>query len=851
MKYYYAFFRDNNTSVDPDGRLYKVVIKTKKGNGQEELLLSGSPFIVQYSDDDLYKGYKCSTATIGLLNTEYVHELTSVDVLDNQVILYRLKKDEVYKEDLKLQTADDRYFDVEWIGYTMPNTYDQEYHSYLDEFQLECQDALSVLNYLDADFGKSKFYTIFNIVVWAMLKCGIFKLYVSDNIRVPNFDYDYYHGNIQKQDSPLVENLLIEDISKDNNLEPRKWNGVLDSIMVMLNMTLIQVRDAFYIVSYDAIASGYNTYTYFNLANGKIIKTTVRKTVDLVADESAANDTSLSLSEVYSRFITTSSPDRIDYAFPDLADWATRIARTNTEGTYNERGCLYETVKYGHPIGMPYYPVEEDTEAKISVYYHGQAGVEAPFQIMNIDYFGINEAIYQDRSIVNVDGNCYTNLGRERTDYEFGNIRMIDPRNTYNDPNKQYICCRDFVVGTPGYHNIWHGEEQDLLDYGYGRTEGEKKFCYLIYSDPWDLTFFSPLSPQHNDHVEYKRRAQSAIENYVYELLNFSIPECVIGYDEGIVFNADFTFHYDLCDGENGDMGLFVEKDMCFQWMRFRFTYNGEQYLYVPSVNKWKRWETASDDSMCKVPFDVVRYRDEDVTESNRDRQTLSFDTTVSLRDTTPMRKRFNPEIKGYYVPSPVRDILENSDEHSVTKGKLEIIISRPWGLTSQWKTVKTVIENPKINIAIPNEYVTLTGKMTVDRDSDTEFSYKSANNNDESETSLSIVSWMNKCKAANILYQYDTTSDGDVAGDRYVRYLDYLQNLTTGDVMRPEEMIVSAYRRQYETPTMEFTTSIHSDVDMTSKVLYHRFRDKRFVVNSLNIDYAYDKKTIHIIEKK
>ncbi|MDO5332141.1 MAG: hypothetical protein Q4E99_05620, partial [Bacillota bacterium] len=128
MKYYYAFFRDNNTSVDPDGHLYKVVVKTKKGNGMEELLLSGSPFTVMYENGDIYKPYKCSTATIGLLNTDYNPDFICDSIMDNEVYLLRLKNGEGYSDNLKLESADSIYFDIEWCGYTTPNAYSQGYN---------------------------------------------------------------------------------------------------------------------------------------------------------------------------------------------------------------------------------------------------------------------------------------------------------------------------------------------------------------------------------------------------------------------------------------------------------------------------------------------------------------------------------------------------------------------------------------------------------------------------------------------------------------------------------------------------------------------------------------------------
>ena len=73
--YYWGFFRNLDFSNDENGQLYKVVIITDwRNNSQtvgEELVLNDSPFTVEYSvEDDIYKPYKCSTATIGILQEE-------------------------------------------------------------------------------------------------------------------------------------------------------------------------------------------------------------------------------------------------------------------------------------------------------------------------------------------------------------------------------------------------------------------------------------------------------------------------------------------------------------------------------------------------------------------------------------------------------------------------------------------------------------------------------------------------------------------------------------------------------------------------------------------------------------
>ena len=74
--YYSGYFRNTDTTIDEAGQLFKVVIitnfKKQEYNYGGELMLSDSPFIVTYESEDgnIYKAYKCSTATVGHLQKE-------------------------------------------------------------------------------------------------------------------------------------------------------------------------------------------------------------------------------------------------------------------------------------------------------------------------------------------------------------------------------------------------------------------------------------------------------------------------------------------------------------------------------------------------------------------------------------------------------------------------------------------------------------------------------------------------------------------------------------------------------------------------------------------------------------
>ena len=114
---------------------YKVEIETPTEGEDETLLMSGEPVIISYESEDeqAYKPYKCSTATISFYLTEANFDL--IDAFANRV------KVTIYKEN-----------QVIWCGYATPNAYSQSYEDYFDTFELECQDGVSTLQYYDYEY---------------------------------------------------------------------------------------------------------------------------------------------------------------------------------------------------------------------------------------------------------------------------------------------------------------------------------------------------------------------------------------------------------------------------------------------------------------------------------------------------------------------------------------------------------------------------------------------------------------------------------------------------------------------------------------------------------------------------
>jgi len=80
-------------------------------------------------------------------------------------------KTELYKGD-----------DVVWTGYVRPNLYDMGFEKSREVIQIECQDALSTLQYFPYKQTDKQIRTLLYIVNKVLERCNAYKtFYVSDN----------------------------------------------------------------------------------------------------------------------------------------------------------------------------------------------------------------------------------------------------------------------------------------------------------------------------------------------------------------------------------------------------------------------------------------------------------------------------------------------------------------------------------------------------------------------------------------------------------------------------------------------------------------------------------------------
>lgn len=271
--YKYGYFRDINDT------LYKVVIITDyqeyKGQGQgEEITLLANPISIEYdsNSDDVFAPYRCSTMTVRFLQSQFDESLNNA--LGNNVFV-------------TLQKEEGGRYKTLWVGFSTPNAYNQAFiNSVGDEFELECQDALSTLKNCQYKRQETKHHlTIKDYIQLAFFQLGsIYKTCI----------YPTTPNNILDMCIPQ-ENWLNEDD------EPMSYLEILEEICKYLGLTLTSEGEDILLLDPHC-----DEYFAFSLESGEVQPITfIREEITLNKEDVSSNDCNISLLPSYNKVSLT------------------------------------------------------------------------------------------------------------------------------------------------------------------------------------------------------------------------------------------------------------------------------------------------------------------------------------------------------------------------------------------------------------------------------------------------------------------------------------------------------------------------------------------------------------------
>jgi len=281
-----------------EGLSYRLEILTKNATSSEELILSADePVTCSYSSDELCDPLKLSGLTINGLTTEILLDLHTGENHGAEVLLYRESE-------------------LVWCGWMTTNVYDASYSAPIDTISLEAIDSLSTLDNVSYVYqGESAKYVTFLSILLDSLSKGdpserINGIYVQNTIKL-------------SQDSvvDLMSSLCINEYNfYDETDDAMTLKEVLEEICKFLGLTIFQWNDKIYLVDYEYIYSGYNTFTIYD-RDGNITSGTIDLTPITTKQAGIrGNSCSIGIGDVYSKASVVASTNPIGDIIPELFD---------------------------------------------------------------------------------------------------------------------------------------------------------------------------------------------------------------------------------------------------------------------------------------------------------------------------------------------------------------------------------------------------------------------------------------------------------------------------------------------------------------------------------------------------
>lgn len=304
--YRWGFFRSLSN------QLYKVVVitnwRSKEIKQGEELQLLSSPFSIEMQSDEstIYKPYKCSTATVRF--SQKVYDSSFNNSLGNNVLVKLLKEKPRRSNKKEDYESDKQNYITEWVGFAVPNSYNQSYSNETDDFELECQDALSTLQYVRYKRNFAQHNSIQHYLFSAIQQLEVFTdIYWPDSTKAIKTNVDDSSLGSFKKECSILEEVYIKELNWfDEDGVPKNQLEIIEQICQYLGLSCIPYKEAIYFIDYDQNRDT-NLYQWYKLSNwmkqGGVLDAT--KPHYILKDQVSSNDCQLSVLGQYNKVSVT------------------------------------------------------------------------------------------------------------------------------------------------------------------------------------------------------------------------------------------------------------------------------------------------------------------------------------------------------------------------------------------------------------------------------------------------------------------------------------------------------------------------------------------------------------------
>lgn len=802
---YNGYFRDIKDS------LYKVRITTKKGTVAKEITLSDNPFVTEMdeSDETIYKPVKYQTATIEAISADYMFDIYSGTAQNTKV--------ELLKDD-----------NVEWTGYATPCLYDMGFALVRESIQIECQDALSTLQYFPYRQSDKQVRSFLYIVQKLLSKCNAYNyFYVAANTRI-----DIGTSTCILADLFISEQNFFEDKDDNETDDDVAWkcNEVLEEICRYLGLTAIADKDSVYFIDYDYLK--YNKIIcntqYFKYKVGdetdKGEKVKIQFTKEISIDDYASDDSTISMDSVYNKVTVKADLHDFEDVIPDMYENGKNITSdfdNNLASSSNINDGMYgEVIKSSKGESS-----ENNMIIMIDRIYNPQKKKYGDYNVVAVKYF--NNPYYK---FFKYDGT------KDVTD----TVKTLN----YTDSKSMHGAqIAKFFVKKIDNPASW------LEQMGLVTSKVYTLDDWMAKNEISDISFtnYIMLLNPYENHI-----ANEDIKKYPYVQTTVTDSTCLFGGKNAyLIISGSYNFHYfnedpypiptseaDIAEGryamDSGQTMLLCK----LKW--------GNQYW------NGSRWTT--EDVNFELPYILDSASDGDRRADATMFKDNEFCNTVSWRIGTSE--------KGYAIKVPDNSVMAglpiltlfkpyDPNYHSTKSGKNKGQHYQHCCVFLKDFEIKAIIGDP-----------TFSDK----NDTDTEYSLDIDTDyvNELDEISFKINTWDNKkpnysCVAYKNRYNYnnfaflDKTYNDALHSEVKGMTFQTDEGDATDDVgnLRQEWWLVYRLYKQYKDESVILNLTLRNNNEVYGLYTIPQLPDKYFIVDSINRDYRNNTQEIKLIEKK
>lgn len=766
-----------------------------------ELLMQADSVQIEYSSETLFDPLRCSKATINLL------------VEDIRPDLFAGGNHDVYVEI-------DKNSSIFWMGYVTPNVYSQPYQQKYDSLSLECVDFISDLSnykYTYTTNDKSKLTSLLDVISHCLSKTdvnhNITKLYCDANISYDN-------------NNRILETLSIfERNFFDEKDEPEQCDEVIKSILRYLGLTLVQYKDAFYIIRMgENLYSNYSLlyYTYSNNAWTYNSTTTFSFSIQ-TTDEIGLGDSgcNISMDSVYNKVTVIANSNPQDDILPKFDD-SSDLKNQNSNPNH------YETSTF---------TFDNETYTLLNGYFDSKNNWDAT---------------------VNLPGMTQTsNVAKwDTVNYGWNYIPEVTNANLYDNGNANLFCGYNYGI-------VWQKTNE------YKTVEGEPAtLSWKTYLSFWDMGWSDYITK--NQYISLKPSNTMAVEggyliasmkfrlssqyraNSVLKSLNRQSEYMGRVYQDGntfpeyILWPAKIKIGNKFYNGEEWlDQTEYNQKEA--YWLA---TYYGWSIDYVNSHTYYRIWNSTindwdyvsettynsysgtketgqtgtpsyglyrydeSNNTIIYVPSDFVQqivYGQYCYLSSKNTIGEYIFDTEKSLINTVSYKMNLTDAREGIAIPLPV---------DSITYGQLTFELHPPYTI-SNFLGINDVLNTPvQITTDITSEKYTICTAIHI---SDLKITYSKQNINldiynlndeDKDVTYTNVINDSFSAQMDDVELKVNTYNE-EISSFSYIIYkngntIQFIRTLNfNGTELKPEYNIISNLINHYSSPKIQYVNIV------------------------------------------